>query len=64
VDALPALRAALARGENPYPADWNGHLNALGNDLVADAVAGSAPFRELVGAGRAASGAAARREEP
>jgi hypothetical protein len=64
VDALPALRAALARGENPYPADWNGHLNALGNDLVADAVAGSAPFRELVGAGRAASGAAARTEEP
>jgi hypothetical protein len=47
VDTLPALHAALGRGENPYPRDWNGHLNALGNDLVASAVAESAPLREL-----------------
>lgn len=47
VDTLPALRAALARGENPYPGDWDGHMNALGNDLVARAIAESAVFRAL-----------------
>jgi hypothetical protein len=48
IDTLPALQAAIGRGENPYPRDWNGHLNALGNDLVAGAVAESAPLRALV----------------
>lgn len=38
IDTLPALRAALARGENPYAPDWNGHPNALGNDVIALAV--------------------------
>jgi hypothetical protein len=47
VDTLPTLRAAIARGENPYPSDWDGHLNALGNDLVASAVAESAALRGL-----------------
>jgi hypothetical protein len=48
IDTLPALQAAIERGENPYPRDWNGHLNAFGNELVAEAVAESAPLRELV----------------
>jgi hypothetical protein len=53
VDTLPALRAALGRAANPYPRDWNGHLNALGNDLVASALAESAPLRELASGDRA-----------
>jgi hypothetical protein len=38
VDGLPALRESLARGESPYPPDWNGHPNAAGNEAIARAV--------------------------
>jgi hypothetical protein len=38
IDALPALRAALDREPPPYPADWNGHPIAAGNDAIARAV--------------------------
>lgn len=39
VDALPALRAAVADGRQPYPPDWNGHPDAAGNEAIARAVA-------------------------
>ncbi|MCG8590398.1 MAG: hypothetical protein MJE66_14005 [Proteobacteria bacterium] len=38
VDTLPALRADLARGVNPYLMDWNGHPNVAGNLAIARAV--------------------------
>ena len=45
IDTLPALRAALARGENPYPPNWNGHPNDVGNDAIALAVRRSASLQ-------------------
>ena len=39
VDALPALRAVIASGQNPYFMDWDGHPNALGYEAIAMAVA-------------------------
>ncbi len=47
IDTLPSLREAIARGENPYYMDWNGHLGVVGNDLVAKAIAESEPLRSL-----------------
>jgi hypothetical protein len=41
IDTLPALRASLARGENPYAPDWNGHPNPIGNDVIARVVSRS-----------------------
>ena len=38
VDTLPALRAIVARGENPYFADQDGHPNALGQHTIAEAI--------------------------
>lgn len=38
VETLPALRASLAAGENPFQTDWNGHLDATGNAVVARAI--------------------------
>jgi hypothetical protein len=38
VETLPALRASLAAGESPFPSDWNGHLDARGNAVVARAI--------------------------
>jgi lysophospholipase L1-like esterase len=35
VEAAPALRAALARGAQPYPMDANGHPNAIGYGAIA-----------------------------
>jgi len=43
VDSLPELRAALARGDDPYPPDWNGHPNDAGNDAIALAVLRALP---------------------
>lgn len=39
IDPLPALRGAIERGHNPYPEDWDGHPNALGQGAVSGAVA-------------------------
>jgi len=41
IDPLPPLRALLARGENPYRGDWNGHPVAAGNEAIAEAVLAS-----------------------
>jgi hypothetical protein len=38
VDTLPALERSLGAGSNPFPGDWNGHLNAVGNRVVAEAI--------------------------
>ena len=45
IDTLPALRASLARGEAPYPVDWNGHPIEAGNDAIARAVNEALPPR-------------------
>jgi len=47
VDGLVALRGAVARGENPYFRDHDGHPNPLGQDALAAAVAASAEVRRL-----------------
>jgi lysophospholipase L1-like esterase len=39
IDALPALRAELAAGRQPYPVTQDGHPNAAGYAAIADAVA-------------------------
>lgn len=44
VDTLPALRALLDAGRNPYFGDWNGHPNAAGNEAIASAVLASGVF--------------------
>jgi hypothetical protein len=41
VDALPALRALLAEGRNPYRSDHNGHPLGAGNEAIAEAVLAS-----------------------
>jgi hypothetical protein len=41
VDTLPALRAQVAKGRNPYRSDWNGHPIAAGNEAIAEAVLAS-----------------------
>jgi hypothetical protein len=41
VDTLPALRALVSDGRNPYRSDWNGHPLAAGNEAIAEAVRGS-----------------------
>jgi hypothetical protein len=41
VDTLPALRALVASGRNPYRGDWNGHPIAAGNQAIAEAVLAS-----------------------
>jgi len=41
VATLPALRALLDAGTNPYLRDWNGHPNAAGNEAIAEAVLAS-----------------------
>jgi len=46
VDTAPALRAALDRGDAPYPPDWDGHPGPAGNAAIALAVG-----RYAVGAG-------------
>jgi hypothetical protein len=56
VDTLPRLRAVVARGENPFYIDWNGHLNVLGNQVVASAVAASEPLRSWRERGPAETG--------
>jgi len=38
IDALPALRAALHDGPQPYPTLWNGHPNAAGYRVIAQTV--------------------------
>jgi lysophospholipase L1-like esterase len=43
IDALPALRRALARGSQPYPVDTNGHMTAAGHRAVAEAVLTAVP---------------------
>jgi hypothetical protein len=49
IDPLARLRAALARGESPYPPDWNGHPNAVGNDAIALAIRDSLEVRRQRG---------------
>ncbi len=39
VDTLPALRACLDRGEQPYPISADGHPNLIGYRAIAEAVA-------------------------
>ena len=39
IDALPALRAQLAAGPQPYHVDHDGHLNEHGHRAIAEAVA-------------------------
>jgi lysophospholipase L1-like esterase len=39
IDALATLKTTVADGRNPYPADWDGHPNAVGHDAIARAVA-------------------------
>jgi hypothetical protein len=39
VDALPALRQALAAGRQPYPVSYDGHPNASGHGVIATLVA-------------------------
>jgi len=38
IETLGALRDALARGENPYQMNWDGHPNVVGYDEIAAAV--------------------------
>jgi hypothetical protein len=38
VDPLPALRQAIGLGRCPYPADRDGHMTAIGYDVIAVAV--------------------------
>jgi len=47
IDTLGALRDALARGENPYQMNWDGHPNVVGYDGIAAAVAESDTIRRL-----------------
>jgi lysophospholipase L1-like esterase len=39
VDALPALRACLSRGESPYAISADGHPNAVGHRAIAEELA-------------------------
>jgi hypothetical protein len=39
LDAQPALSAAIGRGSAPYPPDADGHPNAAGHAVIAEAVA-------------------------
>ena len=47
VDGMVALRGVLARGENPYFRDHDGHPNPIGQDALAAAVAGSDEVQRL-----------------
>ena len=38
IDPLPALSASLKAGRSPYPLDFDGHPNAIGHAVLADAV--------------------------
>ena len=39
IDPLPALRAAIERGEVPYPTNHDGHPNCAGYPAIAEVVA-------------------------
>ncbi len=47
VAVLEDLRRSIARGRNPYLSDWDGHPNVVGNEVIAEAVAGHAALRAL-----------------
>ncbi|MFC1705401.1 GDSL-type esterase/lipase family protein [Planctomycetota bacterium] len=48
VDALPALRAQLRRGPQPYPEDRDGHPNAVGHRTVAELLCSELKRRNLL----------------
>jgi lysophospholipase L1-like esterase len=51
IDTVGALREALARGENPYQMNWDGHPNVVGYDVIAAAAAHSDAVRRLASRG-------------
>jgi len=60
IDTVPALRAAIEAGRNPFLMDWNGHLGVLGNEIVARVVAEHPALGFDAGLGEYGSGAAVR----
>jgi hypothetical protein len=38
IDAIPALRASLLNGSQPYPESWDAHPNPVGHQVIAELV--------------------------